>query len=116
LLFLDKREKQTARYAGSVEEEPALLIKRFIEGGDGGEGEYSDWLSLSEFRRSRENYQTLDRLYNHVKESNLYEFKDMNADKFTHQSLLSIVYYLENANNLTEGERRALRKKLRVVE
>jgi hypothetical protein len=39
----------------------------------------------------------------------------MTADRFSNQSLLSVVYYLENSANLTEGEKRTLRKKLRVV-
>lgn len=58
----------------------------------------------------------LEKLYNYVKENNLFEFKDMNADRFTQQTLLAVVYYLENAQNLTETEKRALRKKLKVVE
>jgi hypothetical protein len=90
-------------YVGRVEEESALRLQRFIEGGEEGLGENNDWLSLSDFSRSKENYQMLQRLYNHVKETNLYEFKDMPAERLQKQSLLSVVYYLEHSANLSEG-------------
>lgn len=45
----------------------------------------------------------LERLYNHVKETNLYEFKDMPPERLQKQSLLSVVYYLEHSGNLSEG-------------
>lgn len=58
----------------------------------------------------------LSKAYNHVKEHNLYEFKDMNIDDFDHSNLLSVAYYIENGQNLTEQEKKNFKKKLNIVD
>lgn len=58
----------------------------------------------------------LGKAYSHVKGRNLYEFKDMNIDDFEHSDLLSVAYYIENGQNLTEQEKKNFKKKLNIVD
>jgi hypothetical protein len=52
--------------------------------------------------RSKDKFKTLSKIYNHVKEGTANEMKDYSIDSFDAPSILSVVYYAENGNNMTE--------------
>lgn len=55
-------------------------------------------------------------MYEHVKQHNTYEFKDMRWDSFPEGNLLSMAYYIDNANNIHENDKKRMRKQLDFVE
>jgi hypothetical protein len=40
----------------------------------------------------------------------------MSIDNFEDKSLLSVAYYIENGNNMTEIEKKNFRKKLKIID
>ena len=61
-------------------------------------------------------FRTLNKMYEHVKQHNTYEFKDMRWDSFPEGNLLSMTYYIDNANNIHENDKKRMRKQLDFVE
>jgi hypothetical protein len=43
----------------------------------------------------------LKKMYNYVKEKYAYQFKEMDLEEMKESTLLSLVYYLENKNNMS---------------
>jgi hypothetical protein len=60
-----------------------MQLQKFIEGGEERTfDEYSEYFNIGEFQRSKEKYSTLRKVYQHLKEHNQFDFKDMHVDEF----------------------------------